>query len=151
MRRSYKILLVISLITLAVIWGHSMMPPSVSSDESGFVMKIIEPFLEIFVGRGSVTEHLVRKLGHFTEYTIFGVELAFLSAVFPEMLRTFKRRFAGVIFTAFTAAFIDETIQIFSGRGPMITDVWIDIAGAVLGSGAVLIIQFIISRSRDPL
>ena len=33
----------------------------------------------------------------------------------------------------FFVAFIDETIQIFSGRGPQIRDVWVDLLGASIG------------------
>lgn len=35
---------------------------------------------------------------------------------------------------AFYIAFIDETIQIFSGRGPQIADVWLDVLGAFCGA-----------------
>lgn len=35
---------------------------------------------------------------------------------------------------AFYIAFIDETIQIFSGRGPQIADVWLDVFGAFCGA-----------------
>ena len=150
MSKGYKAILIISAVTLVIIWGHSMMPPSVSSDESGFVLKLLTPFLEIFTGKGNVTEHLVRKLGHFTEYTVFGAELGILSGCITA-LNSFLKRFGGAIITAFTAAFIDETIQIFSGRGPAITDVWIDIAGAVLGSVIALLIIYSASKRRRKL
>ena len=38
-----------------------------------------------------------------------------------------------VAVTGLVAAFLDETIQIFSGRGSDIRDVWIDLIGIALG------------------
>ena len=35
------------------------------------------------------------------------------------------------------AAFLDETLQLFSGRGSMVADVWLDFAGVVCGVAAV--------------
>jgi VanZ family protein len=40
-------------------------------------------------------------------------------------------------------AFIDETIQIFSGRGPAILDVWIDTLGFITLSFAVYLVFFL--------
>ena len=49
------------------------------------------------------------------------------------------KRALTTLLVAFAVAFLDETIQIFTGRGPMIQDVWIDLSGAALGSLAGLI------------
>ena len=39
----------------------------------------------------------------------------------------------GVLLRCNFCAFLDETIQIFSGRGPDIKDVWLDTFGAAAG------------------
>lgn len=142
MKRTAKIVLfVITIATLCFIWGNSMLPKSVSSGESGFVMKLISPILEIFVGKGNVTEHLVRKLAHFTEYSVLGVELALIFGIIKRKERkSVWCNYPMIIMHAVTLSFIDETIQIFSGRGPAIVDMWIDTVGAAIFSAIVLLI-----------
>ena len=101
------------------------MPPDMSGQESNFVVKILE---RIF-GEGNVSEHFIRKLAHFTEYFVFGMEIMLYMGKFDICL------FHGV----FTAA-VDETIQIFSLRGSSLIDVWLDTAGCILGITLIYII-----------
>ncbi len=116
---------ILIIVTVLAIWIHSAMPASVSSRESSSVMNFIRPVLELFVGRGNVSEHLVRKLAHFTEYFVLGVELSFRK----------KKKFLNGLIIAFVVAFLDETIQIFSaGRSAQITDVWLDMSGVLTAS-----------------
>jgi len=153
--KRHTVIIIIIAVTMAVIWGHSVMPPDASSDESGFVMNLMRPVLEVFTGRGNVTEYLVRKLGHFTEYMILGGELSFL---FTTVAGERFQRFSGLnrlllilvpaLIWALITAFLDETIQIFSGRGPMIKDVWIDLAGAAAGIIIILITRSIAGKCR---
>ena len=56
---SKKVLTILIFLTLAVIWGQSLLGREASSEESGFVMKLLAPLLEVIVGKGNVTEHLV--------------------------------------------------------------------------------------------
>lgn len=116
--------------TLALIWGNSLQGPAASSALSSGSLKIFTPFLEIFVGRGNVTEYLVRKLAHFTEFAILGSELALLLIVYRKVS---LQGVVNCLFASLSAAVIDETLQIFSGRGPMVQDVVLDFAGATAG------------------
>ena len=136
-RRSDLILMIVISVTLAVIWIHSAMPGDVSSAESGFVYDVIEPVLRFLLPDAWVTEHLVRKMGHFCEYGVLGVEMLTLVALRGRVRLRFL---VNTLLTGLLVAFIDETIQIFSGRGPMIADMWIDIAGFTLGGAVVLLI-----------
>jgi VanZ family protein len=45
-------------------------------------------------------------------------------------------------------AFIDETLQIFSGRGPMVQDIWLDLAGSLFGAGIIRLILLIIDNKK---
>ena len=143
--RSKKILTAVIIITLAVIWGHSLLGKEASSEESGFVMELLTPFLEIFVGRGNVTEHLVRKLAHFCEFFILGIELQ----LFFSLLKSRKSAFLLALSHGLFTALADETIQIFSGRGPMIQDVWLDFSGVTAGS--LLALAVIMFRRNQKL
>lgn len=124
MRKNRKLLILIA-VTVAFIWIHSMMPPDMSEDESGFVVKV----LEIFMGKGNVSELFIRKLAHFSEYCLLGLELMAYFGKFPT----------GAFHGLFVAA-ADETIQIFSGRGSSLLDVWLDCAGCVTGLVIIILI-----------
>ena len=132
---SHRPLTVLIILTLALIWGHSLLGREASSEESGFVMELLEPVLEMVVGEGNVTEFLVRKLAHFTEFFVLGLELL---TFFAYRKPLFPQAFLLALTHGFFAAFLDETIQIFSGRGPMIQDVWLDICGFAVGASLML-------------
>lgn len=134
--RSKKTLTVLILLTLAVIWGHSFLGKEASSEESGFVMELVTPVLEVVVGKGNVTEYLVRKLAHFTEFLLLGTELLCFFALRRDRKDALLLALTHSLFVALT----DETIQIFSGRGPMIQDVWLDFSGATVGALTALAI-----------
>lgn len=136
MKKQRKYLIVLILATLVFIWGHSVMDREQSAAESGLVLKVITPLLELFLGKGNVTEHLVRKMAHFGEFSVLGAELfcffqpAYLKALSHGML----------------AAMVDETIQIFSGRGSQLQDVWLDSFGAAFGAAAACLLIHLIRR-----
>ena len=132
---SHRPLTVLIILTLALIWGHSLLGREASSEESGFVMELLEPVLEMVVGEGNVTEFLVRKLAHFTEFFVLGLELL---TFFAYRKPLFPQAFLLALTHGFFAAFLDETIQIFSGRGPMIQDVWLDVCGFAVGASLML-------------
>ena len=140
-----RVLTILIVATIAIAWIHSAMPGDVSSDESGFVFELLAPVLKLILPDRLVTEHLERKLAHLSEYAVLGAELAmYVSLVYEISIRNFVR----ILSFGATAAFIDETIQIFSGRGPAIADVWIDIAGCTFGAGIVCLISLFKQRKK---
>ena len=146
-----KILIVIILLTLLFIWGNSLFDREQSARESNFALELLTPVLEIFLGKGNVTEHFVRKLAHFSEFFALGVELLW----FFSLNTSGKEQTSfGIILLALShsilSALTDETIQIFSGRGPAIPDVWLDTAGAAFGIiAAYLIISAAVKHTPD--
>ena len=146
--RNKKVITILSICiaaTLAFIWIHSCMGQEESSQESGFIYDLLCPFFELFVGKGNVTEHFVRKLAHFTEFFGLGLELKLLMKLVlldtPYILRMINAWTLGTM-----CALIDETIQIFSGRGPAIADVWLDSAGCLTGVLLMSLTIFIVNR-----
>ena len=128
---STALLLLAILATLAFIWGNSLDSAVESAAKSGRVRELLRPLLELVVGQGGVTDHLVRKLAHFTEYAVLGALLLLLTAVgFRVRLQTV----VNCLFFLMAAALTDETIQMFSdGRSSQLTDVWLDFSGAMAG------------------
>ena len=130
-KKKIIILSLVIAVTLAVIWGHSCMSMEDSSEESGFFFDLLCPFLELFAGKGNVTEHFIRKMAHFTEFMGLGLELMLYFRLLTDI--RLPLTMVGAWVTGTMCALIDETIQIFSGRGSMIADVWLDSAGCITG------------------
>jgi len=142
----YIVLLVLILVTIAFIWSNSLQSIPESRARSLGVLAQIKPFLSIFVGTGNVTDHLVRKLAHFIEYGALGCSMALM------LILRKRARMQPVIncaFAAMTVALTDETIQIFSGRGSQVKDVWLDFAGSCTGILFVVVIFGLIKMSRN--
>ena len=130
-KKAITILSIIILATLAFIWIHSCMDREDSSMESGFVYDLLCPFFELFMGKGNVTEHFIRKLAHFTEFFGLGLELMLFMRL--EFLKIKPVLPVNAWVFGIFCALIDETIQLFSGRGPAVQDVWLDSAGCLTG------------------
>ncbi len=135
---AFRILFTLALIwTVFFIFSNSMKMAAESSAQSQRVMAWVNDKLAL-VSLGPLSEHVIRKLAHFTEYTLLG----FFSML---CLRVYTRRFVRHIswplfFCLFTAN-LDETIQLFyAGRTSMLTDVWIDFAGVLAGLFVALVI-----------
>ena len=127
--------------TVIFIFSQSMKPQAVSEEESSKVGEIIE---EIFPPEEPVGEFIqinLRKIAHFTEFFVLGIELAAYVLIF--MRKTKIALFSYPL--ALIIAFFDESIQILSKRGPMISDVWVDFFGY---TASTLIIFFLYSVIR---
>jgi VanZ family protein len=123
---------VVLLVWIAVIWGHSMMPGDMSSDESGFVAQIFKPIL-ILLGFDDPSRrtYIVRKVAHFTEYAI----LAMLSRHFVRARKMgMPQSLIVLAVLLFVTPAIDEFIQSFvPGRSCTLKDVCIDVSGGITG------------------
>ena len=140
---STALLLLAILAALAFIWGNSLDSAVESAAKSGRVGELLRPLLELVVGQGGVTDHLVRKLAHFAEYAVLGALLLLLAVGFRVRLQTV----VNCLFFLMAAALTDETIQIFTGRGPQIQDVWLDFAGGFTGLLVMLALWALLRRA----
>ena len=143
------ILVVLLALLLAFIWLHSMMPAEDSAEESQRVGQFLTPFLELLVGEGNVTDHLVRKLAHFCEYGALGILAGALLRVKKE---SGIFRWSYTLLCALAVAVVDESIQLLAdGRGAQVQDVLLDAAGSLTGLLAVWLIAVLVRwlRHRD--
>ena len=112
---------------LAFIWGNSLMPGSVSGAISEFFERLLQCLFEQGESESSGLGFLVRKMAHFTEFTMLGLCLCWLFGMLG------KGRLLPFLCGA-AAACVDETIQLFvPDRGPSVRDVCIDSSGVLLG------------------
>lgn len=126
MRGKKRLLRCLIALTLLAIWGHSLMSGEASMTESGAV----EDLLGGLLPDGELAQTIIRKGAHMLEYAVLAAELMLLRAedAFPRRVHT-ALSFCGL------SALIDETVQFIpAGRCPSVTDVWIDLAGALLGA-----------------
>ncbi len=150
-RRNRQIILLSVLIalTLGFIWGNSLLPSEISSGISGSVAELVNKiFGAVFPGYSPSAEAggdgLIRKLAHFTEFMVLGIELTVL------VYRILRSNIVLPPFCGLLAALCDETIQLFSeGRGSKVSDVWIDFAGVMVGFLLVILISRKRSGSRE--
>ena len=131
-------LIVLIIATLGFIFFQSMLPPDKSSEQSNAVGEIVGEVIPPDTKPGEFVQINLRKIAHFLEFALLGTELSLYAALSKRskgfMLKTY-------IFSVFVALF-DETIQIFSGRGPAISDVWIDVLGFAAAASLVYITVF---------
>ena len=119
---------------IVFIFSNSMQIGDVSESASGRVLLLMK---KVFTRLGMpgvanhLTDHIVRKLAHFCEYTLEGFLLMLCMRVYSRHpLRHITVPMLGGVLTALT----DETIQLFSeGRSSQVTDVWLDSAGVLAG------------------
>lgn len=142
--KSKRLCLAIIIILLAFIWGNSMLPKNASSNLSIWAMGILSKVFsgDIVAEETVAGAGILRKVAHFTEFCALGIALSALLHLIVKDKRI--RALLAALFGGFVALF-DETIQIFSGRGPMVSDIWIDIAGFATG---VVIVVLIVAVKR---
>lgn len=131
MKKKY-IWLIIFLLYVLFIFSNSMKPADLSAKDSGMALKLVGRFLESAGTDSSwLTEHIIRKAAHFSEYAFFGILLSGCIKTwgFDKKSRRFLYLTAG-----YMVPFCDETIQLFvKGRSGQISDVWLDCGGAAFG------------------
>lgn len=98
--------------------------------------------------QGAIREnvhHAVRKLAHFSEFGLLGVLSALWLFHMDSRRLALKQWAKGGISAVFCLLYAvsDEVHQIFTGRGPAVTDVLIDTWGALTGIGALLLILWL--------
>lgn len=137
------ILTVLIVLTLAFIWGNSLLDREQSTEVSMGLLDKIEPYLALF-GIEPEDDHILRKLAHFCEFGLLGLELALL--VWLRLNLSFKSLFLAAA-ASLAVAVTDETLQYFTGRSCQLSDVLLDFSGAVCGIVGIWIISLLIKKS----
>lgn len=127
--------IVLIAICSAFILVQSAVPESKSENESiWFTEHVLNPILSKF---GIVADKdIVRKVAHVVEFCVLAV---IISLWWKKPMKTF--------YAGFTLAFLDESLQVVTGRGALITDIWIDLIGVAIGIGISLVLLSLIRKS----
>lgn len=123
---------ILSLLTVAFIWGNSLKSIPQSSAQSSAVADkvqgIVDPQKKI---DPPVFHILIRKLAHVTEFFVLGLFIGGFTVCLGYELG--KRFISMPLLIVLLIAIGDEWIQVYTGRGSLVTDVLIDFAGALVG------------------
>ncbi|MEA4914525.1 MAG: VanZ family protein [Christensenella sp.] len=130
---------------IAFIWGNSLKSRSESQLLSLGVLQFIRPFLDAIFSPENVTDHLVRKMAHFTEFGALGVEFVLLTILLKKVK---LQSILNCLFAGLVVALTDETTQLFSARGSQVADVWLDFSGVVTGALIVWLIYALVKAAK---
>ena len=145
------ILIALIVAMVAFVFARSTKPPEKSQEESDEFAEFVEQIIPPDTDAGEYVQKNIRKLAHYTEFFALGVLVAVYACVYTgRMFWKISTLGFGLVFAA-----LDETIQIFSGRGPSVTDVFIDFLGfatsAVIICTAWHIVWFFINKRKQKL
>lgn len=139
--RHLPMYLCLVVLTLAFIWGNSLVPGDVSGEISGGIFEMVAGLFAVFGDKG---QFVLRKLAHFSEFTALGF---FLTGLWRNL--KCREHLAPPLLLGLAAACLDETIQIFSpGRGSSLIDVWIDFGGVCTGFLLSICLRYLLDRRK---
>ncbi|MCQ2513497.1 MAG: VanZ family protein [Ruminococcus sp.] len=119
---------------------HSSMPSDMSDEESISFMFSLQDILNALGINAELSNHIVRKVAHFTEYTAIGIMLM-ADAYSFNRLKPYKY-YLQILFFGLLVPVLDETIQLnVEGRSGQITDVLLDFSGVI--TGTLLMLAFL--------
>jgi len=139
MKKNSYIAVFVTLAAAIVILHNSMYPIAQSDLQSGFVLRALNRFFSRMGCDVILTQYMIRKLAHFTEYFFFGLLLTITLRTIHKILHNV---FFLELFLSLAVPMVDETIQIFyQGRTSNVIDVWIDFSGCIAGMGLCYLIH----------
>lgn len=95
----------------------------------------------------SEIEHIIRKIAHFSLYTVVGILIMSLMSTYNIKQKT---RYKASLSTGIIYAISDEIHQSFTpGRSPMVGDVFIDTCGVIFGIIIVKTCMGIITKVKN--
>lgn len=134
----FRVLFTVALAaTVCFIFSNSLEIARESSARSQQVMELFNDLLGR-VGLGPLSEHFVRKMAHFCEFSLLGFWFMLCLRVYT---RHFVRHVSWPLFFGLLTAVIDETIQLYvPGRSSSVKDVLLDFSGVLTGLFIALLI-----------
>ena len=137
----------LSIVTMAYIWGNSLKSIPESAAQSSMVAELIRPILDPQKKLPlDVFHNLVRKLAHLVEFFTLGVFVCGFTVSLGVELK--KRLISLPVLIVLLVAVGDEFIQYFTHRGSLVTDVVLDFTGALGGLLATAILYRIVVRIK---
>ena len=146
-RKCWNIILgLLVFLTLAFIWGNSLLPRTESQEISrGLLAELCAALEHVGLHIDPQNDHWLRKLAHFGEFGLLGAELGLLLCL---NRRQSVQGFVNCAFAGLAVAVTDEALQLISNRGSQVQDVLLDFAGFLTGLLLCGLLCGIIGRKR---
>ena len=112
------------LAVLAFIFSHSLADRAASTEESTQLLAILSGLMK------GLTEHMLRKLAHFSEFAALGFFTIHLCHVCRKL---HLHAMVHSLFFGLLCALTDESLQLLNDRSAQVSDVWIDFSGVCCG------------------
>lgn len=109
---------------LIFIFSHSLADKAASTQESMQLLSILSGLIK------GLTEHMLRKLAHFSEFAALGFFTIHLCHIGRKM---HLHAIAHSLFFGLLCALTDESLQLLNDRSAQVSDVWIDFSGVCCG------------------
>jgi VanZ family protein len=147
-----KIFLILTILMTLTIWINSVLPASISSEQSGFIVGIAQSvflFLNINLSL-DLLSLMIRKYAHFSQFFLLGI---FWFQYLYRVLNSKHKVHWYALLLCLLTAIIDESIQLFSeGRAFQFTDILIDLFGSTMAILAFVFTFYLIDKSKgEPL
>jgi VanZ family protein len=127
---------------LCFIWGNSLLPGEISGRISDWVRDILAVLMPGEVPGVTTGGGLLRKIAHFSEFTLLGMCLTWRCGLL-------KKKKITALICGFGVACVDETIQVFvPDRGPGLKDVAIDTCGVAAGMAILFLANKIVQQNK---
>lgn len=140
------ILTVLTAAAVAAIFYNSSLDADESTEQSSALLTEINRFFCSMGLRIELTENILRKMAHFTEYTVLGALLS--TTVYLYAQKRGKMLLIALPIGAVVAT-CDELIQLVpAGRSSEARDVLIDFSGILFAALIVTLITFLRDRRR---
>ncbi len=126
--------LAVFVLAVCFIWGNSMRQGVDSSHLSNEAFFMIQGILaDLGLPYSWLTDHIVRKTAHFTEYTALGIIA--MQAFTPHRDKFCWAALGTFLLAVLAIPCLDETLQLFvDGRSGQVSDVLLDCSGILFGS-----------------
>ena len=140
MNEKKKHLIIALIVGMTVfIWSNSIIDRENSAQMSGGLVAWLESLLNT-----DISELFIRKAAHFCEYAALG----FLYGIKFRQGRKTGQWIYNYAMAGLATAVVDESIQILSGRGPMVADVLLDFSGFMVGFAALQLLAKIWQKCK---
>lgn len=143
-RGKIAIIVTISL-TIAFIFVQSSFPPSVSGAQIDAVGNTVGGIFSSNGAFGAFLQKNISNIAHFLEYGALGLQISIAVLLWFDR----KLRFSLLsLASALGVAFLDESVQILSGRHASVADMWIDLLGFSVFYLLTFLIFFVFNKRK---
>lgn len=145
--RRAKLFAVLICLTLFFIFANSLQSRGESQELSrGLLDKISELLAVVGIEIDSQNDHWLRKLAHFSEFGLLGLELSLFAW---SLGKRGVQPIVNCASFALASAVADESLQLISARGSQVQDILLDLSGSLCGIALGVLLTEALSRKRE--